>query len=1336
MVKNSFAKIYASTIAPDPAMDALWMDLSEDPLGSIIKFWDGARYIPISLGNAGELGNVLASIAADIAQAKSEAISQSNSYTDAQIALINLNGYMTVDASNSNIGVLSFNQNPPAGNLTSGQMKWDSTEGTMELGMNGGNVSQSIGLELLYRVNNKTQIDIVNGDLVSFDGTDGNSGKINIKKALPGENPNHILGIATENIFQGESGFVTWFGKVRGIQTNGANVSETWSSGSVLYPHPSQSGKLTNVEPLLGNKLPVAVVISAHGHNGSLFVRAQRSVRLQDINDVDVSTAVTGQPLTKQSNGSWKNSSSIKISQIDPLGSTVSIPAAVTVNSLSATDISTNTAVVSSSMTAPGYKIPAKTNNDFVMASGGTLPINTLKSGIYQLYNPANNTQVVLEASPAGQILINGDIIVNGDAFKIDAEEISTTEQTITLRSDATLGMPIDSYAGFIIKLYDGVNDGMIVIDNHGTLRIGDVGDLQPLLTREEAPVDMSPMVFNESTKRAETVPATDVKTSLADADTILIKDSADSNKPKWWSFANIKANLKTYFDSLFLRLADVSQTVAGTITFSKSPVVPLPVNNTDAANKAYVQSVITVGNDTYQENKLITDARVASLENTINSANINQETTATVTGVDTVALPKTAANTGMQVQLYGQSAEQLVTNGNFEAGVPTPWAGGLPTLVSDVFRVGSKSGYINVSGDISYFRKDIACSATDKLYITSSYRLKSFTSGSTPSIRIQDFGGFTNINQLNALTTSVVDTWYDFSYVVNGRDGGIRYTLGYYSSATVQFYVDNIKIINLTATFGAGNEPTKEQCDVLFANYFEGSDNVLGTGRVRSVGKNLILTNISNWEQGSISTSTGGNTTSDIAIRLKNYFNLQAGVGYIASSVSGYLIRAVHFYDKNKVWLSSTAPNPTTFTAPINAVYARVHVVKQDLSTITINNLDSAKPQIERGSTATTYEPYRPSSLYLTTPELRSNGLIKDEIRKGTNGYELVKRVGVGTLGSDIITNGTFDSDTAWNKGTGWTIGGGVAVATNVGSGDQISQSKATIGKWYKIVYTLTVTGGSFAARAGAYGITRTASGTYSEYLLATNANIGVAGVGSSNSGTVDNYSAKEVTASEAIAAASTFTEIGSNVHFTLATPTIIPIAHAGLLNSNSNGTAYFEPIIADAGVYASNLAIQLTDYPIASFESIRKYVNGTYTELNTATAVIASGGLSFTHPNLTAGDLVMFTYAYANESIGRSMTLTYAISNSNPYYNVTNSVPLTTGYYTSTTARAAVPEGIRKTGLILTYETAAGVWYTERYIGTATDTTSWTTAGNWEIGVLRIAAVTDTTEYAEITI
>ena len=148
-------------------------------------------------------------------------------------------------------------------------------------------------------------------------------------------------------------------------------------------------------------------------------------------------------------------------------------------------------------------------------------------------------------------MLVHGPIIQTGTGRQVDFEKVTTKEQLVELRHGATTGMPIGDLAGFIIKLYDGVNDGMIVIDNNGVLRIGDAGDLQPVLTREETPIDMSPMVFNESTNRAETVPVTEVKTSLADADAVLIKDSVDNNKPKWWTFANIKANLKTYFDSL-----------------------------------------------------------------------------------------------------------------------------------------------------------------------------------------------------------------------------------------------------------------------------------------------------------------------------------------------------------------------------------------------------------------------------------------------------------------------------------------------------------------------------------------------------------------------------------------------------------------------------------------------------------------------------------------------------------------------------------------------------------------------------------------------------------------
>lgn len=64
---------------------------------------------------------------------------------------------------------------------------------------------------------------------------------------------------------------------------------------------------------------------------------------------------------------------------------------------------------------------------------------------------------------------------------------------------------------------------------------------------------------------------------------------------------------------------------------------------------------------------------------------------------------------------------------------------------------------------------------------------------------------------------------------------------------------------------------------------------------------------------------------------------------------------------------------------------------------------------------------------------------------------------------------------------------------------------------------------------------------------------------------------------------------------------------------------------------------------------------------------------------------------------------------------YNVTVAIPLGAGlYYNSATARAAVPTANRLLGRVITYATANGVWYSERYIGT--DVVNWTTEGNWE--------------------
>ena len=94
-------------------------------------------------------------------------------------------------------------------------------------------------------------------------------------------------------------------------------------------------------------------------------------------------------------------------------------------------------------------------------------------------------------------------------------------------------------------------------------------------------------------------------------------------------------------------------------------------------------------------------------------------------------------------------------------------------------------------------------------------------------------------------VTSPVQNQWYELSNVGNASHS--NFELGHwYSSAEIAsgkvMEVDYAYAINLTATFGAGNEPTKEQCDLLFANYFEGSANVLGTGRIRSVNSSGLL--------------------------------------------------------------------------------------------------------------------------------------------------------------------------------------------------------------------------------------------------------------------------------------------------------------------------------------------------------------------------------------------------------------------------------------------------------------------------------------------------------------
>ena len=97
------------------------------------------------------------------------------------------------------------------------------------------------------------------------------------------------------------------------------------------------------------------------------------------------------------------------------------------------------------------------------------------------------DTDLTGNVAITGDLSVNGNIIQNGAYYDTHAEHIYSRDDYIIMRDGAVAGLAAGDYSGFQVKLYDGVNDGRLVIDNSGVARVGDVGDEQPLLTRDEA---------------------------------------------------------------------------------------------------------------------------------------------------------------------------------------------------------------------------------------------------------------------------------------------------------------------------------------------------------------------------------------------------------------------------------------------------------------------------------------------------------------------------------------------------------------------------------------------------------------------------------------------------------------------------------------------------------------------------------------------------------------------------------------------------------------------------------------------------------------------------------
>ena len=178
-------------------------------------------------------------------------------------------GWKVFDFSHSD--KIGFNLTGTA--VSTGEVSWNPNEGTLDVGLINGSVLQ-IGQENIRLVRNATGVTITNGTVCMYAGTIGSSGRVKVTPYTGVKGTEmYVYGVATQDITNGSDGYVTIEGKVRGIDTTGSSVGETWVDGDVLYAKPNDNGALTKIMPSSNEiKVEVASVIKAHS-NGTLEVR-------------------------------------------------------------------------------------------------------------------------------------------------------------------------------------------------------------------------------------------------------------------------------------------------------------------------------------------------------------------------------------------------------------------------------------------------------------------------------------------------------------------------------------------------------------------------------------------------------------------------------------------------------------------------------------------------------------------------------------------------------------------------------------------------------------------------------------------------------------------------------------------------------------------------------------------------------------------------------------------------------------------------------------------------------------------------------------------------------
>lgn len=433
---------------------------SDLDLGEIaINTYDGIAYIKKDNGTASivQLGG--GSGSGDVV-GPSSATDNALTRFDTTTGKLIQNSVGILDDSGNLSGILSQTfSNGSAVTVSAGKMWYNGSNGSWNLGMGGGSVTQQVGEELYRYGKASSAITDSPLQLVYKTGVVGASGEITFAPAVAGiTDSDQIIGCATENIALNSFGRVTTYGVIHNITTNGTAYGETWADNDDIYYNPTTGGLTKTLPSAPGLKVLIGTVINAgSGGSGSFIVKLGVGTYLSRLSDIQLASLSGGQLLTYNATGGyWKNTSLSAGTGIS-VATTAGGEVTITNSAPDQTVAISGTSPVSVTGTYPTFTVSMTqssgsvngwlSSTDWTTFNGkqtaytNLSTIGALANGTGWLYNNGTGTfsYSTPTAADVGAVPTARTITINGTSFDLSANR-TWSVGTVTSVAALTLG--------------------------------------------------------------------------------------------------------------------------------------------------------------------------------------------------------------------------------------------------------------------------------------------------------------------------------------------------------------------------------------------------------------------------------------------------------------------------------------------------------------------------------------------------------------------------------------------------------------------------------------------------------------------------------------------------------------------------------------------------------------------------------------------------------------------------------------------------------------------------------------------------------------------------------